>query len=94
MFFGFSKDDSLIYPTRGAGTFASVSAIIPRGAGVLRKVVAQPGEGPALFEAEAFHLITGSFGRHAEKVDFIQSGDEGSAVAPYRAVKVDRPQPL
>ena len=61
---------------------------------MLRKVVAQPREGPALFEAEAFHLITGSFGRHAEKVDFIQSGDEGSAVANYRAAKVDRPQTL
>src|ERR1700757_5369815 len=72
--------------------FARVFAIIPRRVGVFRKVAAQAREGPAFFEAKAFHLITGSFGRHAEKVDFVKRGDEGSAVAPYAAMKVDGPE--
>ena len=61
---------------------------------MLLKVVAQPGEGPAFFEAEALHLITGSFGRHAEKINFIKRGDEGGTVAPYGAMKVDGPKAL
>src|SRR5215471_3746402 len=74
--------------------FATVFAIIPGRDSVLLKVFAQAGEGPALFESESFHLITGSFGRQAKKVDFVKSGDERRAVASEGAMKVDGPQAL
>ena len=93
MFFWCLATDNSLFVSGGEWErFASVFSVIPRRVGVLLKVVVQPGEGPVFFEAEALHLITGSFGRHAEKINFIKRGDEGGTVAPYGAMKVDGPE--
>src|SRR5579864_7567005 len=91
-FLALARDNSLFISGGKWEPLASVFAVIPGRVRVLLKVVAQPGEGPAFFEAEALHLVTGSFGRHAEKVDFVKRRDKGGTIAPHRAMKVNGPK--